>query len=66
MFVCNKIAVTKSYSFEDAVYKALRLFPKCSRKKKEMFKLLKRKDVIGLHPTGFGKNLINQHFEIKS
>ena len=34
MFVCNKIAVTRSYPFEDAVYDALRLFPQCSRKKK--------------------------------
>ena len=60
------MAVTQSYSFEDVVYEALRLFQKCSRKKKKKCLLLKRKDVIGLLPTGSGKNLIYRHFEMKS
>ena len=70
MFVFNKMAVTQSLSFDDARFgDALCLFPNISdikeKQKKCLNLLLKRKDVLGLLPTGFGKSLIYQLFEIK-
>ena len=62
MFVWNKDTVTHSYSFDDAVRKAFRLFanvPEIKEKQKKCLNLLlKRKDVLGLLPTRLGKSLI--------
>ena len=56
MFVGNKIIVTHSCSFDDAVREAFRLFPNVpeikEKQKKYLNLLLKRNDVLGLPPTG--------------
>ena len=53
MFVWNKITLTHSCSFDDAVRKTFCLFPNVPEKKEKQKKclniiLLKRKDVLGL------------------
>ena len=57
MFVWNKIAVTHSTSFDDAVQEAFRLFPNVpeikEKQKKCLNLLLNRKVVLGLFPTWF-------------
>ena len=57
MFVWNKIAITLSSSFDDAVQEAFRLFPNVpeikEKQKKCLNLLLKRKVVLGLFPTWF-------------
>ena len=57
MFVWNKIAVTHSSSFDDAVREAFRLFPNApeikEKQKKCLNLLLKSKVVLGLFPTRF-------------
>ena len=62
MFVWNKITVTHSCSFDDAVRGAFRLFPNVpeikEKQKKCLNLLFKRKDVLGLLPTRLGKSLI--------
>ena len=61
MFVRNKLAVTQLCSFDDEVRDAPRLFPSVPeikvKQKKCLILLLKKKDVLGLLPTGFGKRL---------
>ena len=62
MFVWDKITVTHSCSFDDAVREAFRLFPNVpeikEKQKKCLNLLFKRKDVLGLLPTRLGKSLI--------
>ena len=69
MFVFNKMAVTQSLSFDDARFEMLfvyfQIFQIYRKKTKCLNLLLKRKDVLGLLPTGFGKSLIYQLVEIK-
>ena len=51
---------------DEAIRESLRLFPNVpavkEKQKKYIELLLKRKDVLGLLPTGFGKSLIYQLF----
>ena len=53
-------------SVDEAIRESLRLFPNVPALKEKQKKcielLLKRKDVLGLLPTGFGKSLIYQLF----
>lgn len=53
-------------SVDEAIRESLRLFPNVPAVKEKQKKcielLLKRKDVLGLLPTGFGKSLIYQLF----
>ena len=68
MFVWNKITVTHSCSFDDAVQNAFRLFPNVpeikEKQKKCLNLLLKRKDVLGLLPTKLEKSLITNLFKL--
>ena len=68
MLVWNKITVTHSCSFDDAVREAFRLFPNVpeikEKQKKCLNLLLKRKDVLGLLPTKLEKSLITNLFKL--
>ena len=68
MFVWNKITVTHSCSFDDAVREAFRLFPNVpeikEKQKKCLNLLLKRKDDLGLLPTKLEKSLIANLFKL--
>ena len=64
MFVWNKIAVTRHVLLTMLFKMLFVYFQMFQEKKKCLPLLLKRKDVLGLLPTGF-KSLIYQHFEIK-
>ena len=56
----NKMVVTSSCSVDKAFRESLCFFPNVvkEKQKKCIGLLLKRKDVPGLLPTGFGKSLI--------
>ena len=64
MFVWNKITVTHSCSFDNAVRKIFPLFPNVpeikEKQKKCLNLLLKRKDVLGLLPTRLEKSLTHK------